>query len=918
LLNRSVVALIAAAAGLVAGPVEFGMAELERAAAARGIRAPRVRTEVSADSPETYRIIGSLITGGDLRGLMYGLLEAADQVRETGRLAPVRGRPAVPIRGIRIFLHNAELEEDWYYSREYWQAFFAMLARNRYNRFNLVFAHQTDYLAPPYPFWVDVPEFSEVRVPGLTAERRQRNLEMLRFISETAADYAVDFTLGVWEHNIQPGMKPSVAGLTPENIGPYSHAALRKVLAACPAIRSVQMRTNSESGIPRERQVEFYRDWVFRAIRDAGRRVGLDLRGWLVAGGMVEAAQQAGIPVRLSTKYWAEHLGRPNQPAETWAGYSFLNFLEKPRSYDFFWELWGLGSHRLLLWGDPDYVRRAVRTFTLSGSVGFEIDPPLAQKGFGNRPGKWGVFADREREFWRWDFERYWMFYMLWGRLSFDPEARDRIWLSELERRFGKSAAPAVAEVYRAGSRVLNEIVTAHLADPNMYVWPEINPGGLLDAYVHVRPSDWRFVAAIPEAVRNRLGGIASAKQTPAETAELLRDAARRIDAARARAPAGNREWRGSEPDFEVLAHLARYHAHKQLAAEQAAYFDETGDRSALAGARREIEAAIQVWESLVRLTDGLYPAEMAYGPDDVGHWKDKLPYVRHDLKLVEERERVLEQFGPFETGFDFGGPLKAPRGASYRNDVYVLGNTAAPRFRVVDPATKFSEDTGYGWVVDGERRPHALPLTPYLEVRAVSRAPKHLPQNILYGDWIEGAGAQVFRTRVAGDGDYAVLRLTPDGTAVKQEVRAVNSYIDITFPEGEWNVAGLVVQRAGSQPDVRPYAAVKRPARPAISHVPVKTAAAGSRLRLSLKISPPSAASTVKLHYRALNQLSEFTVVEQSAARAEFTIPMTDRWDLMYYFEVLNKENSGWFEPDPLAATPYYVVAVTPASAGP
>jgi hypothetical protein len=73
-----------------------------------------------------------------------------------------------------------------------------------------------------------------------------------------------------------------------------------------------------------------------------------------------------------------------------------------------------------------------------------------------------------------------------------------------------------------------------------------------------------------------------------------------------------------------------------------------------------------------------------------------------------------------------------------------------------------------------------------------------------------------------------------------------------------------------------------------------------------------------VKLHYRALNQLSEFTVVEQSAARAEFTIPMTDRWDLMYYFEVLNKENSGWFEPDPLAATPYYVVAVTPASAGP
>ena len=55
-------------------------------------------------------------------------------------------------------------------------------------------------------------------------------------------------------------MKPSVEGLTRENIGPYSHAALEMVLAACPAIRSVQMRTNTESGIPSARQVEFYRD----------------------------------------------------------------------------------------------------------------------------------------------------------------------------------------------------------------------------------------------------------------------------------------------------------------------------------------------------------------------------------------------------------------------------------------------------------------------------------------------------------------------------------------------------------------------------------------------------------------------------------------------------------------------------------
>jgi hypothetical protein len=35
--------------------------------------------------------------------------------------------------------------------------------------------------------------------------------------------------------------------------------------------------------------------------------------------------------------------------------------------------------------------------------------------------------------------------------------------------------------------------------------------------------------------------------------------------------------------------------------------------------------------------------------------------------------------------------------------------------------------------------------------------------------------------------------------------------------------------------------------------------------------------------------------------------------WDLMYYFEILNRAGGGWFYPDPQNATPYYVVKVRP-----
>jgi hypothetical protein len=206
-----------------------------------------------------------------------------------------------------------------------------------------------------------------------------------------------------------------------------------------------------------------------------------------------------------------------------------------------------------------------------------------------------------------------------------------------------------------------------------------------------------------------------------------------------------------------VLAMLARYHALKQTATDQVTYFDATGDRAALESATRDLKAALAVWERLVRLTDGLYPAEMAFGPEDIGHWKDKLPYVRHDLELVKERAELLDKFGRFDFGFDFGAPVKTPANlasflpedpASYRARAFVLANTLAPRFLPVDPDMRYADSRGYGWTSDGRRAAEAIPLTPYLEIRAVAKNPANLPHDVLYRDYIRGTGAQVSCTR--------------------------------------------------------------------------------------------------------------------------------------------------------------------------
>ncbi|MGH9663456.1 MAG: hypothetical protein ACRD9L_03415, partial [Bryobacteraceae bacterium] len=110
-----------------AGPVEFGLAEVNQALAERNLPPGAIgfHTEIGQDPPESFRIDPGRISGGDLRGLMYGLLEAAEQIRRTGRVVPAKGSPATQVRGIRVFVHNRDLDESWFYSTEYWQQFFA-------------------------------------------------------------------------------------------------------------------------------------------------------------------------------------------------------------------------------------------------------------------------------------------------------------------------------------------------------------------------------------------------------------------------------------------------------------------------------------------------------------------------------------------------------------------------------------------------------------------------------------------------------------------------------------------------------------------------------------------------------------------------------------------------------------------------
>ena len=297
---------------VMAGPVEFGNAELSRAFTERGLnpRAFRIKTELTADPPESYRIAPGLISGGDLRGLMYGLLEAAGQIRATGRLRKASAAPAVAIRGVRMLVKDADA--PWFQSSEYWQTLFGSMARNRFNRFHLALPKLAD------------------------------DSGALRLIAQAASEHGVDLVLGLW-------------GALDGQPAAEMQAALAKLLSSCPSIRSVQVRAEPEAVLG-----------AVRALHDVGRRMVLEVPA--ESSSVAEAASTSGVLIRIARTYPGDAPDEPRPPyfweiADTRAPERILRGLAATRTSGFELDMAagpeGAAAIASLAWGRLGYDPQA-------------------------------------------------------------------------------------------------------------------------------------------------------------------------------------------------------------------------------------------------------------------------------------------------------------------------------------------------------------------------------------------------------------------------------------------------------------------------------------------------------------------------------------------------------------------------------
>lgn len=691
--------------GQLGPPAQYGVAKLEQALAAKGLKV--VHTQVTEPARTDFYVLAAIgkgapqslsirhsnykgkpavfLSGGDARGLMYAALDTAERIDWSGtaadpfaRVRDISEQPFLSERGVSMFTMQRAYFESRLFDEKYWERYFDLLAASRINNFIVIFGYENGgFMAPLYPYFFNVPGYPGVELVGVTPEEQARHTRAFKAMIRIAHERGIDVTAGIWDHiyrgGVQGGGIPGASenagkrvpglvwGVTADNLAGYTKAALRQFLHVFPEVDAIQFRMHDESGLKREEMAGFWHE-VFSFIKAERPGLRIDLRAKDLPDAVIEDALDQGLNARVNTKYWMEQFGLPFHPTHTNTQdqhnrrHGYADLLRYPQRYHVTWQLWTGGTARLLLWGDPEYVRRFAASARLYDGNSFEINEMLATWMLGEPHDEKPLPVLNARyRYYEYEFERYWAFYKMWGRLTYNPRTDPQVWRSEFEARFGPAAGVHVMNAVEAASQVLPRIVAAayrYQYFPTTRGWAEMNHQDSLPKFATADNSDIQQFENPRDEARRILAGADTPMRRPQDTGRWFARTADEISselalAERAIGPKAGNEFVSTATDLKILAGLARYYAARLPAAVAYNVYKDSGDTSAfdeaIAGERRAVEA----WRGIVAAAGDVYSDRLAFGARAVGfrqHWKEELTLLDNELTALEaERAKVAD-----------------------------------------------------------------------------------------------------------------------------------------------------------------------------------------------------------------------------------------------------------------------------------
>ncbi|MEQ8336171.1 MAG: hypothetical protein RIA62_02420 [Cyclobacteriaceae bacterium] len=681
-----------------------------------------------------------VVNGFDERGLMYALLEIADQIKRgseddvLSNLESIAESPDVRTRAISMYTMNRAYWETRFYDENYWASYMDMLARNRFNTVVVIFGYENaGFLAPCYPYFFDVEGYPDVKMGRITPAEQKKNLAALNRMIDMAHERGLDFKVGIWDHIYRGGVQAGglsdeelanfdkghlVEGLTAENLPDYTKAALTRFMQEVPDLDGIQFRMHNESGLKRGEEMAMFWNEVFTMIKSNSPEFKIDLRAKELPESIIQVAIDLNLNFTVATKYWMEQMGLPFHPThinrenQFERRHGYADMLQYPKRYNIHWRMWTGGTHRLLLWGSPEYARRFVASTHLFNGDGYEVNEPLATK-MEAQPHNKAPFdiLNPEYVYYQYEFERYWHFYQVFGRLGYNPRTAADLWEDEFESRFGQETGKIIQNAMHKAAWVLPMIMAAcapYGKFPTTRGWAEKQRFGDLPEYAMAEGSDIQQFASFDTEAQLLVEGGETAKRLPSATSawffkthEELNDLIKKLEDADSQ----NKELTSTLTDLKITSYLALFHSRRIPAAVSYRIYKQTGDPQSLESAIAFERQAIDAWKEIIESAGDVYAPDLMFGVRErgfggilhhlSGHWKDELTYLEKGLdELFEERK----DSAPY-TGKD--APAYKPASSTPPSEHFEIQHvplTTAPSDRPIKIKVTIEAKNGLKW----------------------------------------------------------------------------------------------------------------------------------------------------------------------------------------------------------------------------
>ncbi len=615
------------------------------------------------------------VSGNTARGCLYGIMDLLEQIGPENKLNQITEKKVNPCLSFRAIKFNlpwspyrpgpaTDLHLETCRDLAYWESFLDMMVENRFNALTLWNTHPFPYMirAENYPkatpfsdaeldewrsFWKTL--FRMARVRGIETYLVNWNIVVS---PEFAKEYGADV------HNDLSDV-----------VKKYTRESVTQVINEYEDLTGLGVTLADWMGNWGERKMTpaDREDWIqetfVEGIKAADRKIKFIHRA-VLAGDPLEMRRvidYADLPDRtiVEVKFnWSHGHSTPNLSLthSNDQGTIMREFWDPaPENYFIAWMIRN-EDFFVLRWGDPDFIRDHIRTNNFDYVDGYFVGsegyiPAMDYSHLEGHPHKT----------WQYAFEKQWLFYHLWGRLTYNPEESDETLARAFENRYGNIDGLKMLQAYSLASKVPEYLASFYkgtwdftlYSEGFMAAWPigfddGKSPFISIEELVRHETLDPGYLS-ISEYCRQVFEGLTIGEEfiTPPELADRLQD-----ECTTTINLIGDLRDPGNDPallseldDLETWCHLGYYFADKLRAGISLEMYNlgkNPGDRQK---ALEYLESCVGHWRNVIQLTKGRYRPmpyvsmghhEQKWQDFKSFHWELFLDDVRADQEYVK------------------------------------------------------------------------------------------------------------------------------------------------------------------------------------------------------------------------------------------------------------------------------------------